>query len=120
MNKIELCESTFIHPDRVKIVQEKMETDEMITSLALFYKAFGDATRLRIMMALSHATMCVCDISNLLQMSQSSISHQLQYLRDMNLVVARRAGKIIYYDLADNHIVSLLFVGLEHIEEEMK
>ena len=85
--------------------------------LAEFFKVFGDSTRLKIMLALQNREMCVYDISTLLGMSQSAISHQLRILKQMALVKNRRDGKTIFYAPADDHIVSILSQGLDHIEE---
>ena len=88
--------------------------------LADFYKIFGDTTRVKILYALDKSELCVCDISALLGMSVSAVSHQLRALRDSNLVRTKRDGKIVYYSLADEHVKSILECGLEHIEEKEK
>lgn len=113
----EQCETTMVHPETVRKVEKLMESREKLYDLALLYKTFGDETRLRIMDALSHEVMCVCDLSQLLQMTQSATSHQLRYLRQMNLVKSNKVGKVVYYRLSDEHISKILNVGLQHIEE---
>ncbi len=99
-----------------EIIQE-MPPEEEMSELADFFKVFGDSTRLRILFVLKHSEMCVQDIANLLNMTQSAISHQLKGLKQMDLVKNRREGKTIYYSLADSHILTIFSQGLDHIEE---
>ncbi len=112
-------ENTFLHINEeiVKKVDETMPPEEEMQDLAEFFKVFGDATRLKILYVLLCSEMCVYDIANLVGMSQSAISHQLRILKQMDLVKNRREGKIIFYSLADSHIVNILSQGLDHIEE---
>ena len=107
----------FVQEDIIEKVHEKMPPVEELLDLAEFYKVFGDATRLKILYVLLCSEMCVLDIAALVGMSQSAISHQLRILKQMDLVKNRRDGKIIFYSLADDHIVSILSQGLDHIEE---
>lgn len=93
-------------------------TEESLYDLADFFKVFGDTTRIKILYALRRSEMCVCDIAGALQMTQSAISHQLRILKQMDLVKSRREGKTIFYALADDHIETILDMGLEHINEE--
>lgn len=90
--------------------------DQIIDTVKLF-KIFSDETRLRIIALLSEATYCVQEISNVLKMSQSSISHQLKLLRDMNVVKTDRQGKNIFYSLKDNHIKEIYLMGVAHANE---
>ena len=115
--EIETCEGEIIHEDVVKRVKLTFPKDEMIFDLADFYKIFGDTTRVKILYALDKSELCVCDISALLGMSVSAVSHQLKILRDSNLVKTKRDGKIIYYSLSDDHVKSILECGIEHISE---
>ena len=115
--KAELCECEIIHEDIVKKVKQTFPKDEMMFDLADFYKIFGDTTRIKILYALDKSELCVCDISALLGMSLSAVSHQLKILRDSNLVKTRREGKVVYYSLADEHVKSILECGIEHISE---
>ncbi|MBP3206249.1 MAG: helix-turn-helix transcriptional regulator [Lachnospiraceae bacterium] len=112
-------ENTYIHLDEKTIqkVDEQMPPEEELENLAEFFKVFGDVTRLKILIALRCSEMCVYDISTLLNMSQSAISHQLRVLKQLDLVKNRREGKTIFYSLADSHIVTILSQGLDHIEE---
>lgn len=114
---IEACECEIIHEDIVKAVRKTFPKDEMIFDLADFYKIFGDTTRVKILYALDKSELCVCDISALLGMSVSAVSHQLKILRDSNLVKTKREGKVIYYSLSDDHVKSILECGMEHISE---
>ncbi len=101
----------------IKQVDEQMPPEEELQDLGEFFKVFGDTTRLKILYVLLCSEMCVYDISTLLGMNQSAISHQLRVLKQMDLVKNRREGKTIYYSLADSHIVNILSQGLDHIEE---
>ena len=114
----ETCECEIIHDDIVKKVKSTFPKDEMIFDLADFYKIFGDTTRVKILYALDKSELCVCDISALLGMSISAVSHQLRTLRESDLVRTERQGKVIYYSLADEHVKSILECGIEHIKEK--
>ncbi|HIV12775.1 MAG TPA: winged helix-turn-helix transcriptional regulator [Candidatus Pullilachnospira stercoravium] len=91
--------------------------DEVLYRLADLFKVFGDPTRIRILYALSTGELCVCDIAQLLGMTQSAISHQLRVLKQMALVKFRRDGKTVYYSLADAHVSTILAQGLDHVQE---
>ncbi|MDU7071245.1 metalloregulator ArsR/SmtB family transcription factor [Campylobacter ureolyticus] len=113
----EICESVVIHKEVVENTKIKMPDDTSLNELADFFKIFGDSTRVRILWALSLNQMCVCDIAALLNMSQSSISHQLRVLKQNKFVKNRRDGKVVYYSLLDEHISYILKQGLTHISE---
>ncbi len=117
MKAIETCDSEVIHEDVVKKVKATFPKDELLFDLADFYKIFGDTTRVKILYALDKSELCVCDISALLGMSVSAVSHQLKTLRDSNLVKTKREGKVVYYSLADDHVKSILECGIEHLTE---
>lgn len=91
--------------------------NETLYSLAELFKVFGDPTRIRILYALSIEELCVQDIADKLDMSQSAISHQLRILKQMSLVKFRRDGKTLYYSLADDHVATIMAQGLEHVCE---
>ncbi len=91
---------------------------ETLEEMAKFFKVFGDSTRIKIMYVLAQNETNVCEISKSLFMTQSSISHQLSYLRQANLVKARKDGKTVYYSLADDHIVTIFKNGLDHVTEK--
>jgi DNA-binding transcriptional ArsR family regulator len=113
----EVCECNAIHQDVVERVKKHMPEEETLYDLAELFKVFGDTTRVRILCALFESEMCVCDISILLGMSQSSISHQLRVLKSAKLVKNRKEGKVVYYSLDDEHIKHIFEQGLEHISE---
>ena len=94
-----------------------MPAEELMYGLADFYKVFGDATRVKILCVLLESEMCVCDIAQLLGMTQSAISHQLQVLKKSKLVKYRRQGKTVFYSLADAHVRAIIGQGMEHISE---
>lgn len=114
---IERCDLTFIHKDIVKKVNDEMPEEEILYDLAEFYKVFGDTTRIKILYILLKSEMCVCDISQVLGVSQSAVSHQFRMLKQMKLVKYRREGKSVFYSLSDHHIELILRQGLEHISE---
>lgn len=113
----EKCEYLHVHEDVIKEVNKKMPNEEKLYDLADFFKIFGDSTRIRILYVLMCSEMCVCDIAQSLNMTQSAISHQLRILKQIDLVKNRRDGKTIFYSLSDGHITTILSQGLEHIEE---
>lgn len=113
----QICECNAIHEDVVKHVSALMPEEETLYDLAELFKVFGDTTRVRILCALFESEMCVCDISILLGMTQSSISHQLRVLKSAKLVKNRKEGKVVYYSLDDEHIKHIFAQGLEHIKE---
>lgn len=97
----------------------KIHSKELLYGLSEFYKIFGDQTRLRILDVLLNKPLCVNEISEILDISQSAISHQLKNLRSSNLVKTEKVGKNVYYSIADDHIKIILKYGLEHISEVM-
>lgn len=113
----ELCETNCKHDNVIEMVQNRLPKEEILYDLAELFKVFGDTTRVRILYALSVNEMCVCDIAEALNMSQSAISHQLRVLKSNKLVKNRREGRTIYYMLADSHIVTILGQGFEHVNE---
>lgn len=115
--KIENCNCSMIHEDVVSKVIEQMPLEENLYDLAEFFKVFGDSTRIKILFALTVSEMCVCDMSALLNVSQSAISHQLRVLKQSRLVKYRREGKVVYYSLDDDHIKHIFKQGLEHVNE---
>lgn len=105
------------HEDVVKKVLEEQPADEYLYDLAELFKVFGDSTRIRILYALFESELCVGDIAQLLNLSQSAVSHQLKLLKDAKLVKFRRDGKIIFYALDDEHVRTIISMGMEHVEE---
>ena len=115
--EIEKCEIVETHPEIVKAVNEQMPQEEILYDLAELFKVFGDSTRIKILYVLFESEMCVCDIAQILQMSQSAISHQLRVLKAADLVKFRREGKAVFYSLADEHVRTIISNGMEHVLE---
>lgn len=115
---IDTCNCTIIHEDIVNRVRAELPDEEKLYDLADLFKVLGDSTRVRILSALFHAEMCVCDIAALLNMNQSAISHQLRILKQARLVKNRKDGKVVYYSLDDEHVISIFDQGLIHINEK--
>ena len=111
------CDCTELHDDIIEAVNSRMPEDEILYDLAELFKVFGDSTRVRILCALFESEMCVCDIAEVLKMTQSAISHQLRVLKQARLVKSRRDKKAIFYSLADDHIKTIFNQGFEHIME---
>lgn len=111
------CDCNIIHEDVVAMVRQNMPKEENLYDLAELFKVFGDTTRVKILYALFASEMCVCDISALLNMSQSATSHQLRVLKQARLVKYRKSGKVVYYSLDDEHIKNIFNQGLMHINE---
>lgn len=115
--EVEHCDFLHVHTETVEKVKKHMPDAEALKALADFFKVFGDSTRIRILYVLLQSEMCVCDLAQTLNMSQSAISHQLRMLKQMKLVVNRREGKTVFYSLADGHIETIMNQGMEHISE---
>lgn len=111
------CEEDCVHENLLKIVNEKMPAETELYDLSELFKVFGDSTRIRILFVLFEAEVCVCDLANALNMTQSAISHQLRILKANKLVKSRREGKSVFYSLSDDHVRTIIAMGLEHIEE---
>jgi ArsR family transcriptional regulator, lead/cadmium/zinc/bismuth-responsive transcriptional repressor len=115
---LDKCGCNIVHEDVVREVKSKMLDNNCFRELSEFFKVFGDDTRLKILKALTLSEMCVCDITALLSMNQSAVSHQLKLLRQVKLVKYRRDGKTIYYSIDDDHIKHIFDLGLVHINEK--
>ena len=110
-----LCCENVVHHDAVKQARSKLPSDENLYALADFFKTFADSTRIKIIFALMQTELCVCDLSHVIQTSQSAVSHQLRLLRQGKLVKFRKVGKTVYYSLDDEHIHTVIKQGLTHI-----
>ncbi len=117
LNDVECCDFYQVHEKVVEAVNNNMPDEDELYDLAELFKVFGDSTRIKILYVLSEAEMCVCDIAQLLNMTQSAISHQLKILKQSRLVKNRREGKAVFYSLADSHVKTIISQGMEHIEE---
>ena len=104
-------------PDVVSRLREDLPDDEVLYDLAELFRMFADSTRIKILYALFESELCVGDIAQLLNLSQSSVSHQLRLLKNSKLVKFRREGKAIFYSLDDDHVRSMIALGMEHVEE---
>jgi len=113
--QLDACEQPCIHLDRVERVRNVLLSDAAASGLAEIFNLLGDRTRIRILHALTLGELCVCDISSVLNVSPSAISHQLRLLRTAKLVKARKEGKNVFYSLDDAHVHSLIAQGLEHV-----
>lgn len=98
-------------------MKKNLPDENEMYDLAELFKCFGDSTRVRILCAILDEEMCVGDLAETLNMTQSAVSHQLKLLKSAKLIKNRREGKSIMYSLADDHVHSIIALGLEHIEE---
>ncbi len=110
-------EEKVINLEAAEKISESMPDDEYLYDLSELFRIFGDSTRIKILFALFDDELCVGDIASILNLSQSSVSHQLRILKDNKLVKFRREGKSIFYSLDDDHVRSILQLGMEHVEE---
>ncbi|MCF8086286.1 MAG: metalloregulator ArsR/SmtB family transcription factor [Desulfohalobiaceae bacterium] len=114
----EVCRRRRVHPESIAQVRASEINEDTARGLAELFRILGESTRVRILHALSCAELCVCDLSELLEMSPSAVSHQLRLLRANKLVRFRRSGKNVFYSLDDEHVEGLLRQGTEHVLEE--
>lgn len=112
-----VCEVECIHPELISQFKSEIIEPLKANDLAGLFKTLGDPTRLRILSALAKSEFCVCDLAELIGLSQSATSHQLRVLRNSKLIKYRRDGKMVYYSLEDDHVLGLYNQGLEHISE---
>jgi ArsR family transcriptional regulator len=113
----EICDVFCINKEAVDDVRSKMLDRQLVVDAAEIFKVLGDPTRMRLLYALAQRELCVCDLSAVLAMTQSAISHQLRVLRSARLVRYRKVGTIVYYSLADAHVVQLIDGGVDHARE---
>lgn len=116
-NQIETCEYIHVHQDIVDMVKQTIPAEDKLYNVSDLFSLFGDKTRMKILYVLSVSEMCVCDIATVIDMSQSAISHQLNKLKQGKLVKFRKAGKSVFYSLADEHVKTIIEQGIEHIKE---
>ena len=112
-----MAEEKLVNSELAETVKKNMPDDEYLYDLSELFRIFGDSTRIKILYSLFDSELCVGDIAAILNLSQSSVSHQLRILKDSKLVKFRRDGKSIYYALDDDHVRSILNLGMEHLEE---
>lgn len=111
------CDCNTIHNENVKKAKRQMLDNATLLKIANFYKALADSTRIKIVNALDKCPLCVCDISAILNMTKSAVSHQLQYLKEMGLIKGDRRGKEVIYSLADEHVLQIFEICLQHVLE---
>lgn len=116
--EVEVCGACEIHQECVTCVKDNMLEVNIFQEMSEIFKVFGDPTRLKILYALLIKELCVCDIAEVLGMSQSSISHQLRVLKGARLVKYRKDGKSVYYSLDDEHVKEIFNAGLGHVEHK--
>ncbi|MCR3923428.1 MAG: metalloregulator ArsR/SmtB family transcription factor [Firmicutes bacterium] len=112
---VDMCEELCTHEENINQVKNNALVEKEILGLSEIFKALGDPTRIRILYALTQSELCVCDLVDILAMTQSAISHQLRTLRNLRLVKYRKEGKKVFYSLDDEHIINFLTQGLAHI-----
>ncbi|MCK5780467.1 MAG: winged helix-turn-helix transcriptional regulator [Psychrilyobacter sp.] len=108
------CKCISINDKNIQKSKELLKKSPNIEQTAKFFKILGDSTRFKIIFILLENEMCVCDIANTLNMSHSSISHQLKVLRENRVLKNRKEGKIVYYSLNDNHVKNIILQGILH------
>lgn len=111
------CEFLHAHEELIGRVNDNMPDEMMLYDLAELYKVFGDSTRIKILYVLFESEMCVCDIAQLLGISQSAVSHHLRVLKQSKLVKFRKEGKSVIYSLTDDHVRTIIDQGMEHVCE---
>ena len=111
------CEVNVVDARKVTSVRKKMHSADAVQLLADTFRVLGDPTRVKIVFALVHEELCVCDLATIVGASQSAVSHSLRTLRQMELVRYRKQGKIAYYSLDDEHIARLIEEGFDHVRE---
>lgn len=111
----DLCEINLFDAGRVATVRRRMLPKTRIENVAALFHCLGNTTRARILHALFSGELCVCDLAQILGLSVSAISHQLRLLRSLQLVKFRKAGKMAYYSIDDEHVRSLFALGLDHV-----
>jgi len=116
-NNDAVCRVIAIDEEKVKAVTKLMPEETEVERTAETFKILGDPTRLKIVLALIKEELCVCDLSALVGVSVSAISHQLRLLRGMRLVKHHKDGKMVFYSIDDEHIENIISETLVHINE---
>lgn len=113
----DFCDLEARHPEQIRKARLAMPPEAELQDASDLFKVLSDQSRIRLIAALLEVELCVCDLAELLEMSQSSVSHQLRVLRQSRLVRYRRDGKNAFYSLNDEHIGSIIQMALEHVRE---
>ncbi|MCK4777314.1 MAG: helix-turn-helix transcriptional regulator [Actinomycetia bacterium] len=114
----DVCEEFIFNTKKVNSISKKIDKEVYLTELSDVFKILGDKTRLKIIYALSCSELCVCDLTKILNISISAVSHQLRILRNLRLVKYRKQGRMVFYSLDDEHILKLFDQGMEHVREK--
>lgn len=112
-----ICKENYPHYNKINEVKKTEPNEEEIIEMADVFKLFSDSTRLRIICSILNNELCVCDLCELLNLTQSNVSHQLQLLRTAKLVKYRKEGKQVYYSLQDSHVEAIIRMALDHVVE---
>ncbi len=116
--KIEVCQTYETDPKHMELAREALTEEETIIKASKILSALSDKTRFKILLALSHTSLCVCELEELVSLSQSAISHQLRILRDANLVSSKRVGQKAVYFLSDEHVEALISQSMKHAQHK--
>lgn len=114
----EVCEVAVVHEEKVRAVKERLLPGRTARGVAEIFKVMGEPTRAQIVHALAQEELCVCDLAAVLGMSVSAVSHHLRLLRNLRLVKFRKDGRMVYYSLDDEHVISIFMEGLRHVKEK--
>lgn len=117
MNSEDICGIKSIRSDLISEIKNKMKSTDIIEKICNLFKILGDVNRVRIVMALQYEELCVCELSLILDMSQSSVSHQLRQLRNNNIVKFRKSNKHVFYSLNDEYILTILNEGEDFVNK---
>ncbi len=112
-NNFDVCQTHNIHADKIEEARNNMPTQEVLREVSELFKVLSDCTRIRIVQALANAELCVCDLTEVLYMNSSAVSHQLRILRAAGLVSFRREGKNVFYSLQDKYVEELISIALQ-------
>lgn len=117
MKELDVCEIPCIANDKVAQVQQQLNKDRIISVTKLF-KALSDETRMKIAYALTlEEELCVCDVANIVGATTATASHHLRHLNSLGLAKYRKAGKLVYYSLDDDHVKQLIHIAFTHQRE---
>lgn len=113
----ESCKSETIHPEAISRAQVSLPERHHLYDMVEIFKILGDASRLKMLLALAKEELCVCDLATLINTSVSSVSHHLRLLKSLKLVKFRKDGKLVYYSLADHHVEAIVAQAMDHVTE---
>ncbi|MDI6716743.1 MAG: metalloregulator ArsR/SmtB family transcription factor [Actinomycetota bacterium] len=115
----DICSERRVDREKIDKVKQHLIPGTATERLADTFKVLSDPTRLKIVFALLYGELCVCEIADIVEMSQSAVSHQLRKLKDHRLIKRRKSANMVYYSLDDDHIFKLLSQGVEHVQEDL-